>query len=180
MVGFCHLTDSHHYHHGQKPTRVGICHGGNMLGNQHHHHHHHHHRHHHHHGEPPTKSPQFTTIIMVTQLIPTMTDSHHGGFLSVMIMVEICQVTKSHHKCWSRNLFGTIPTKMLINMELHLHYQKIFKSYISSHIFSIYRDKIPPLVMAIKLVNMELHQQNDYTKWYSSHIFLTNPNITYD
>ena len=36
MVGICHLTDSHHYHHGQKPTRVGICHGGNMLGNHHH------------------------------------------------------------------------------------------------------------------------------------------------
>ena len=30
MVGFCHLTVSHHYHHGQKPTMVGICHGGNM------------------------------------------------------------------------------------------------------------------------------------------------------
>ena len=30
MVGFCHLTDSHHYHLGQKPTMVGICHGGNM------------------------------------------------------------------------------------------------------------------------------------------------------
>ena len=30
MVGFCHLTDSHHYHRGQKPTMVGICHGGNM------------------------------------------------------------------------------------------------------------------------------------------------------
>ena len=30
MVGFCHLTDSHHYHYGQKPTTVGICHGGNM------------------------------------------------------------------------------------------------------------------------------------------------------
>ena len=24
MVAFCHLTDSHHYHHGQKPTMVGI------------------------------------------------------------------------------------------------------------------------------------------------------------
>ena len=35
--------------------------------------------------------------IMVTQHIPTMTDSHHGGFLSAMIMVGICQVTKSHH-----------------------------------------------------------------------------------
>ena len=35
--------------------------------------------------------------IMVTQHIPTMTDSHHGGFLSVMIMVGICQVTKFHH-----------------------------------------------------------------------------------
>ena len=33
MVGFCHLTDSHHYHHGQKTTMVGICHGGNLLGN---------------------------------------------------------------------------------------------------------------------------------------------------
>ena len=33
MVGICHLTDSHHNHHGQKPTMVGICHGGNMLGN---------------------------------------------------------------------------------------------------------------------------------------------------
>ena len=30
MVGFCHLTDSHHNHHGQKPTMVGICHGGNI------------------------------------------------------------------------------------------------------------------------------------------------------
>ena len=29
-MGFCHLTDSHHCHHGQKPTMVGICHGGNM------------------------------------------------------------------------------------------------------------------------------------------------------
>ena len=48
----------------------------------------------------------------VTQHIPTMTDSHHGGFLSVMIMVGICQVTKSHHKWWLRNLLGTIPTKM--------------------------------------------------------------------
>ena len=37
-------------------------------------------------------------MMMVTQHIPTMTDSHHGGFLSVMIMVGICQVTKSHHK----------------------------------------------------------------------------------
>ena len=36
--------------------------------------------------------------IMVTQHIPTMTDSHHGGFLSVMIVVGICQVTNSHHK----------------------------------------------------------------------------------
>ena len=30
MVGFCHLTDSHHYHHGQKPTMVGIYHCGKM------------------------------------------------------------------------------------------------------------------------------------------------------
>ena len=36
MVGICHLTYSHHYHHGQKPTRVGICHGGNLLGNHQH------------------------------------------------------------------------------------------------------------------------------------------------
>ena len=45
MVGFCQLTDSHHCHHGQKPTMVGICHGGNMPVGHHHHHHHHHHRH---------------------------------------------------------------------------------------------------------------------------------------
>ena len=45
MVGFCHLTDSHHYHHRQKPTMVGICHGGNLLGNHYHHCHHHHHPH---------------------------------------------------------------------------------------------------------------------------------------
>ena len=37
-------------------------------------------------------------MMKVTQHIPTMTDSHHGGFLSVVIMVGICQVTKSHHK----------------------------------------------------------------------------------
>ena len=37
MVGFCHLTDSHHYHHGQKPTMVGICHGGNMPVGHHQH-----------------------------------------------------------------------------------------------------------------------------------------------
>ena len=30
-------------------------------------------------------------IIMVTQHIPTMTNSHHGGILSVMMMVGICQ-----------------------------------------------------------------------------------------
>ena len=35
---------------------------------------------------------------MAYRHIPTMTDSHHGGFLSVMIMVGICQVTNSHHK----------------------------------------------------------------------------------
>ena len=98
MVGFCHLTDSHHYHHGQKPTRVGICHGGNMLGNR----------------NNISIMIMMMMMMMVTQHIPTMTDSHHGGFLSVMIMVGICQVTNSHHKWWWRNLFGTIPTKMLI------------------------------------------------------------------
>ena len=36
-------------------------------------------------------------MMMAYRHIPTMTDSHHGGFLSVMIMVGICQVTKSHH-----------------------------------------------------------------------------------
>ena len=30
-------------------------------------------------------------IIMVTQHIPTMTKSHHGGKMSVMIKVGICQ-----------------------------------------------------------------------------------------
>ena len=29
--------------------------------------------------------------VMVTQHIPTMTNSHHGGILSVMMMVGICQ-----------------------------------------------------------------------------------------
>ena len=43
MVGFCHLTDSHHYHRGQKPTMVGICHGGNLpLGHRHRHYQDHH------------------------------------------------------------------------------------------------------------------------------------------
>ena len=32
--GILSLTDSHHHHHGQNPTMVGICHGGNVLGNQ--------------------------------------------------------------------------------------------------------------------------------------------------
>ena len=35
--------------------------------------------------------------VLATQHIPIMTDSHPGGFLSVM-MVGICQVTNSHHK----------------------------------------------------------------------------------
>ena len=39
----------------------------------------------------------FNIIYMAYRHIPTMTDSHHGGFLSVMIMVRICQVKKSHH-----------------------------------------------------------------------------------
>ena len=39
-------------------------------------------------------------LLMAYRHIPTMTDSHHGGFLSVMIMVGICQVTKSHHWWW--------------------------------------------------------------------------------
>ena len=51
-------------------------------------------------------------VAPVTQHIPTMTYSHHGGFLSVMIMVGIWQVTKSHHKWWWRNLFVTITTEM--------------------------------------------------------------------
>ena len=37
--GILSLTDSHHHHHGQNPTMVGICHGGNVLGNHDHHHH---------------------------------------------------------------------------------------------------------------------------------------------
>ena len=31
--GILSLTDSHHHHHGQNPTMVGICNGGNVLGN---------------------------------------------------------------------------------------------------------------------------------------------------
>ena len=30
-------------------------------------------------------------MMMAYRHIPTMTNSHHGGFLSVMIMVGICQ-----------------------------------------------------------------------------------------
>jgi hypothetical protein len=30
MVGICQVTKSHHNHCGQKPTMVGICHGGNV------------------------------------------------------------------------------------------------------------------------------------------------------
>ena len=33
MVGICQVTKSHHNHRGQIPTMVGICHGGNVLGN---------------------------------------------------------------------------------------------------------------------------------------------------
>ena len=33
----------------------------------------------------------FIIFIMAYRHIPTMTNSHHGGFLSVMIMVGICQ-----------------------------------------------------------------------------------------
>ena len=33
MVGICQVTKSHHNHRGQIPTMVGICHGGNLLGN---------------------------------------------------------------------------------------------------------------------------------------------------
>ena len=29
--------------------------------------------------------------------IPTMTKTHHGGFLSAMIMVGFCHLTNSHH-----------------------------------------------------------------------------------
>ena len=43
------------------------------------------------------KSKMGFQLMMAYRHIPTMTDSHHGGFLSVMIMVGICQVTKSHH-----------------------------------------------------------------------------------
>ena len=41
----------------------------------------------------------------VTQHIPTMTDSYHGGVLSVMIMVGICQVTNSHHLSDDEEIF---------------------------------------------------------------------------
>ena len=36
-------------------------------------------------------NPQTVTDIKAYRHIPTMTNSHHGGFLSVMIMVGICQ-----------------------------------------------------------------------------------------
>ena len=34
MVGICQVTKSHHNHRGQKPTMVGICHGGNVPVSQ--------------------------------------------------------------------------------------------------------------------------------------------------
>ena len=81
----------------------------------------------------------------VTQLIPTMTDSHHGGFLSVMIMVGICQVTNSHHKWWWRNLFGTIPTKMF----LHYH---LWWDFVTCQIPTIIiMDKNPPWWESVKV-----------------------------
>ena len=38
-------------------------------------------------------------VIMVTQHIPTMTKSHHGGKMSVMMKVGMCQCQKPtiHH-----------------------------------------------------------------------------------
>ena len=36
------------------------------------------------------------TITMVTQHIPTMTKSHHGGEMSVMMKVGMC-LSKTHH-----------------------------------------------------------------------------------
>ena len=42
-------------------------------------------------------------MLMVTQHIPTMTKSHHGGEMSVMMKVGICQCQKStihHTPCW--------------------------------------------------------------------------------
>ena len=49
-------------------------------------------------GVPALLMMMMMIIVMAYRHIPTMTGSHHGGFLSVMIMVGICQVTKSHHK----------------------------------------------------------------------------------
>ena len=45
-----------------------------------------------------------------------------------MIRVGICQVTNSHHKWWWRNLFGTIPTKMLIT-KLSYIYTRVFHKW---------------------------------------------------
>ena len=35
--------------------------------------------------------------MMAYRHIPTMTKTHHGGFLSAMIMVGFCHLTNSHH-----------------------------------------------------------------------------------
>ena len=82
MVGFCHLTDSHHYHHGQKPTMVGICHGGNMLGN--HHHHRNHRQYHHHLVARHVVMHQVRGIGMMQYITKMMKTKYLGGF-SVII-----------------------------------------------------------------------------------------------
>ena len=61
-------------------------------------------------------APMFTLvliiiIIMVTQHIPTMTKSHHGGEMSVMMKVGICQKPTKHHDelfFWSINMCLTV------------------------------------------------------------------------
>ena len=47
-------------------------------------------------------------IVMVTQHIPTMTKSHHGGELSVMMKVGMCQCQKPtiHHTPCDELYFG--------------------------------------------------------------------------
>ena len=49
------------------------------------------------HGQGCQKKAKTTTIPLVTQHIPTMTRSHHGGEMTVMMKGGIMSVTKSHH-----------------------------------------------------------------------------------
>ena len=70
MVGFCHLTDYHHYHHGQKPTMVGMCHGMNMSVGHHHHLH-----------QPSSSSSSSSSSLSIDQALQATTSTSQLSLL---------------------------------------------------------------------------------------------------